>query len=147
MIFTRALASPLPLLVVPAKESRKLILGSATEVWPPKQTRPVMLINTRVETLMKPMISDSHRASLLLRMRTMEQVRYMYIYLARGTQKLTDNGERVASHGDAFHLPVRTLPISHPEDVLSKHCTFVVNSCPAQMSNKERLTNSIATAE
>ena len=42
MIFTKALQTPYPLLVVPLKASWKLAVGFWTEVRPPRTTRPVM---------------------------------------------------------------------------------------------------------
>lgn len=44
----------LPLLDVPAKESWKLAYGSATDVWPPRTTRPVILMLLLVRSVEFP---------------------------------------------------------------------------------------------
>lgn len=98
MILTSALTNPFASLEVPAKASRKLALGSAIDVLPPRTTRPVMLIllgvskssflkedkntyKTSVPTFTNPTTSENSRESLLLVTPTFAYVSMRLIWL------------------------------------------------------------------
>jgi hypothetical protein len=84
VIRTSAFTRPFASLVVPANASRKLALGSAMEVLPPRTTRPVILMllviisaefhsmrdrtthKISVPSLTKPITSENRMESLLL---------------------------------------------------------------------------------
>lgn len=67
-MFTKAFDKLYPLLVVPSKALRKLTVGSGTTLkWPPRATRPGMMIIMRVMILVIPRMLERRSEMLVLK--------------------------------------------------------------------------------